>query len=227
MSVLHTAADVVLHLDRHLSWLLMNYHRWLYAIVFGMIFAETGLVVTPFLPGDSLLFGVGALAAADASGTLQIGWLFALLAVAAIAGNSVNYALGRQLGRWALSAPHRLFKLEYLHRTEGYFRRYGGATVLLSRFVPIVRTFAPFVAGMGRMSLLRFQAFNIGGALAWIALFLFGGFAFGNLPWVKGHFGWVTLGVVAISMLPLLGFVTRAAVGHAGTAVASSDAEQK
>jgi len=209
MSLLHTAADLVLHLDRHLAGLLMLYDLWLYAIVFGVIFAETGLVVTPFLPGDSLLFGVGALAAADPGDTLAIGWVYLLLVTAAIGGNSLNYLIGRLLGQRAFSGRHRLFKREYLRRTEGYFRRFGGSTVMLSRFIPIVRTFAPFVAGIARMPQLRFQAFNIAGGAGWVALFLFGGFGFGNLPWVKNNFGVVTLLVIAISLLPLLAMAVR------------------
>jgi membrane-associated protein len=209
MGLLHPAADVLLHLDRHLGGLLAQFHRWLYAIVFAVIFAETGLVVTPFLPGDSLLFGLGALAAVDRSGTLRIGWLLALLIAAAVGGNSVNYAVGRALGPRAFSGRHRFFRREYLQRTQAYFDRFGGATVLLSRFVPIVRTFAPFVAGIGRMSYGRFQAFNLVGAIGWVALFLLGGYGFGNLPWVRAHFAAVTLGVVAVSLLPLLGLVLR------------------
>jgi membrane-associated protein len=204
VSLLHTAADLVLHLDRHLVELLMNYHIWIYAILFAVIFAETGFVVTPILPGDSLLFGVGALAAVDTSHTLRIGWTFLLLACAAILGNSVNYAIGRLLGQKAFSGQFRFFKLEYLRRTEGYFKRHGGITVFLSRFTPIVRTFAPFVAGIGHMPYLRFQAFNIVGGASWVALFLFSGFAFGNLPWIRNNFGLVTLLVVAVSLLPLL-----------------------
>ncbi|HEY3732201.1 MAG TPA: VTT domain-containing protein [Steroidobacteraceae bacterium] len=204
MSLLHTAADLVLHLDRHLIDLLVLYGSWLYAILFVVIFAETGLVVTPILPGDSLLFGVGALAAIDRSGSLNIGWAFVLLAIAAIAGNSVNYAIGRALGQRAFSGRYRFFRLEYLRRTEVYFRRHGGLTVLLSRFTPIVRTFAPFVAGIGRMPYLRFQAFNVLGGISWVALFLFGGFAFGNLPLVKNNFGVVTLLVIGASLVPLL-----------------------
>ena len=201
---MHMAADLVLHLDRHLIELLMLYHAWIYAILFAIIFAETGLVVTPFLPGDSLLFGVGALAAVDDSGSLSIGWALLLLAIAAIAGNSVNYAIGRALGQRAFSGHYRFFKMSYLRRTEGYFRRHGGLTVLLSRFTPIVRTFAPFVAGIGRMPYLRFQAFNIAGGVSWVALFLLGGFAFVNLPLVKNNFGIVTLLVIAVSLVPLL-----------------------
>jgi membrane-associated protein len=204
MNLLHTAADLVLHLDRHLVDLVMNYHVWVYAILFGVIFAETGFVVTPILPGDSLLFGVGALAAVDDSHTLQIGWAYLLLAGAAILGNSVNYTIGRLLGQRAFSGQFRFFKLEYLRRTEVYFKRHGGITVFLSRFTPIVRTFAPFVAGIGHMPYLRFQAFNIVGGALWVALFLFGGYVFGNLPWIKHNFGLVTLLVVALSLVPLL-----------------------
>jgi membrane-associated protein len=209
MGLLHSAADVLLHLDRHLSALLAQFHVWLYAIVFGVIFAETGLVVTPFLPGDSLLFGLGALAAADRGGTLKIGWLLLLLLGAAVSGNSVNYAIGYRIGPRAFSGRYRFFRLEYLQRTQQYFRRHGGATVLLSRFVPIVRTFAPFVAGIGRMPLMRFQVANLAGAAGWVALFLLGGYGFGNLPWVRAHFSLVTLGVVGVSVLPLLGLILR------------------
>jgi membrane-associated protein len=201
--------DLILHLDRHLVELVARYDAWVYALLFGIVFAETGLVVTPFLPGDSLLFGVGALAAVGGSGKLPVGGIYLLLVLAAVAGNTVNYALGRLLGREAFSGRYRFFRLEYLQRTEGFFERHGGVTVLLSRFMPIVRTFAPFVAGIGHMPYLRFQAFNIGGALAWVALFLAGGYAFGNLPWVKGHFGFVTLIVIAASLLPLLAVALR------------------
>ncbi len=201
--------DLVLHLDRHLVELFMHYDSWIYVLLFGIIFAETGLVVTPFLPGDSLLFGVGALAAVGGSGRLPVGGIYLLLVAAAVAGNTLNYAAGRLIGRQAFSGRYRLFRLEYLHRTEAYFNRHGGITVLLSRFMPILRTFAPFVAGIGRMPYLRFQLFNLGGALAWVALFLAGGYAFGNLPWVKSHFGLVTLIVVAASLLPLLAVALR------------------
>jgi membrane-associated protein len=201
--------DLFLHLDRHLVDMLMRYHEWIYAVLFVIIFAETGLVVVPFLPGDSLLFGVGALAAIDSSGTLNVGWVFILLTLAALTGNTVNYAIGRQLGRKAFSGRYRFFKLAYLERTELYFRRHGGLMVLVSRFMPIVRTFTPFVAGIGRMPYARFQAFNLAGGAAWVALFLFGGFLFGNLPWVHTHFSVVTLCVIAISLLPMLVVAVR------------------
>jgi membrane-associated protein len=156
------------------------------------------------------LFGVGALAAVDSGGTLQVGWVFLLLTVAAIAGNTVNYSIGRRIGQRAFSGRYRFFKLSYLTRTQEYFQRYGGLTVLLSRFMPIIRTFAPFVAGIGRMPYHRFQLFNAVGGTAWVALFIFGGFAFGNLPWVQAHFSIVTLIVIAISLLPMAIAAVRA-----------------
>ncbi|HEY6453400.1 MAG TPA: VTT domain-containing protein [Steroidobacteraceae bacterium] len=196
--------DLFLHLDRHLVELLVRYDLWIYAILFAVIFAETGFVVTPFLPGDSLLFGVGALAAVDRSGTLRVGWVFLLLAAAAVAGNSLNYAIGARLGQRAFNGRHRLFRLSYLQRAQAYFERHGGMAVLLSRFMPIVRTFVPFVAGIARMPHDRFQLFNLAGGLTWVALFVFGGYAFGNLPWIRTHFSVVTLMVIAISLVPMV-----------------------
>jgi membrane-associated protein len=204
MTTLQWLADMALHLDRHLVELLARYDLWIYALLFLIIFAETGLVVTPFLPGDSLLFGCGALAAVDSSNTLRLSWLFLLLAGAAIAGNSLNYRIGRYVGRRAFDGQHRLFKLEHLRRTEGFFLRHGGFAIALSRFVPVVRTFTPFVAGISRMPVGRFQLFNIVGAVAWVGLLLCGGFLFGNLPVVKNNFGLVTLLIVALSLLPLV-----------------------
>ena len=216
MGLLHSAVDLVLHLPEHLAALLAAYHFWLYAIVFVVIFAETGLVVTPFLPGDSLLFGLGALTAADRSGTLHIGWLLLLLIGAAVAGNSVNYLVGWVIGPRAFSGRYRFLRLEYLQRTQEFFRRHGRATVLLSRFMPIVRTFAPFVAGIGHMSQWSFQASNIAGATGWVALFLLGGFGFGNLPWVQSHFGVITLLVIVVSLLPLAAILLRGGARRAG-----------
>ena len=221
MNTLHAAADIIMHLDRNLGALLTSYHTWIYALLFAVIFAETGLVVTPILPGDSLLFGVGALAAIDDSHTLRIGWAFVLLAAAAILGNSVNYAIGRAIGQRAFDSPIRFLKKEYLDRTQAYFDRHGGITVFLSRFTPIVRTFAPFVAGVGRMPYLRFQWFNIAGGVSWVALFLFSGFVFGNLPWVHSHFGLVTILVVVASMVPLLIVAIRDRRGVAAAAAAA------
>jgi membrane-associated protein len=209
MSALAGLVDLVLHLDRHLVELLMRYDVWIYAILFGIIFAETGFVVTPFLPGDSLLFGVGALTAVDSGGTLHLGLLYLLLAGAAVLGNSANYAIGRALGGRVFDGRYRFIGADYLRRTQNFFQRHGAAAITLSRFTPIVRTFAPFVAGVGRMPYARFQAYNVVGGAAWVALFLFSGFLFGNLPLVKNHFGLVTLLVVAASLVPLCLLVLR------------------
>ncbi len=219
MTTLQWLADLVLHLDRHLVELLARYDLWIYALLFLIIFCETGLVVTPFLPGDSLLFGCGALAAVDRSGTLHLYWLLLLLGGAAIAGNTVNYHIGRYLGARAFDGKHRLFKLEHLRRAEDFFRRHGGFAIALSRFVPVVRTFTPFVAGISQMPEGRFQLFNVAGGTAWVALFLCGGFLFGNLPVVKNNFGLVTLTIVLVSLLPLLWMMysdRRAARGTRG-----------
>ena len=183
--------------------MLAQYHLWIYPILFAVIFAETGLVVTPFLPGDSLLFAVGALAAIDNSGTLSTPALNALLGGAAILGNTSNYAVGRLIGPPAFSGRYRLLKVEHLRRTEQFFVRFGGLAVALSRFMPIVRTFAPFVAGVGRMPYARFQVFNVLGGLSWVTLFLWGGYLFGNIPVIKQNFGLVTILIVALSLLPM------------------------
>ncbi len=195
--------DLVLHLDRHLVDLLGQYHLWVYPILFCVIFAETGLVVTPFLPGDSLLFATGALAAVDTSGTLNAPVVSVALAVAAILGNTVNYSIGRFIGPAAFSGRYRLLKVEYLRRTEAFFVQYGGMAVFLSRFMPIIRTCMPFVAGIGRMPYGRFQAFNVAGGLSWVMLFIWGGYLFGNIPLIKHNFGVVTILIVVISLLPM------------------------
>jgi membrane-associated protein len=201
--VLSWLTDLILHLDRHLVEMLAQYHLWIYPILFAVIFAETGLVVTPFLPGDSLLFAVGALAAIDTSGTLSTPVLNGLLGAAAILGNTSNYAVGRLIGPPAFSGRYRLLKVEHLRRTEQFFARFGGLAVALSRFMPIVRTFAPFVAGVGRMAYGRFQAFNVIGGLCWVTLFLWGGYLFGNIPVIKQNFGLVTILIVVVSLLPM------------------------
>jgi membrane-associated protein len=195
--------DLVLHLDKHLVDLLTQYHAWIYPILFSVIFAETGLVVTPFLPGDSLLFAVGALAAVDTSGTLNAPLLFVLLAFAAVLGNTVNYSIGRAVGPAAFSGRYRLLKVEYLHRTEAFFLRHGGMAVALSRFMPIIRTFAPFVAGIGRMPYSRFIAYNLLGGISWVLLFLWGGYLFGNIPVIKQNFGVVTIVIILVSLTPM------------------------
>lgn len=196
--------DFILNLDEHLVELMQQYGVWLYAILFLIVFAETGLVVTPWLPGDSLLFAVGTLAAIDTSGTLDVTTVGVLLIVAAILGNSCNYAIGRWSGPQVFSGRYRFLKTEYLHKTEEYFVRHGGKTIVLSRFLPILRTFAPFVAGVGRMPYGRFQVFNVSGALAWVVIFLGGGYLFGNIPLVKNNFGIVTLIIIGVSLIPVI-----------------------
>jgi membrane-associated protein len=201
--VLSWLIELIVHLDRHLVELIAQYHLWIYPILFLVIFAETGLVVTPFLPGDSLLFAVGALAAVDSSGTLNTPALNALLAFAAVLGNTTNYAIGRLIGPPAFTGRYRFLKVEHLRRTEQFFARYGGLAVALSRFMPLVRTFAPFVAGVGRMPYGRFQAYNILGGVSWVTVFLWGGNLFGNIPLIKQNFGVVTILIVLISLLPM------------------------
>ncbi len=204
MELVHFLVDFILHLDRHLVDLLVRFDTWIYAIMFLVIFAETGFVVTPFLPGDSLLFGLGALAAIDSSGTLSPLWLALLLAIAAILGNTANYAIGRSIGQHAFSGRYRFIKVEYLRQTEGWFAKHGAMTVVLSRFAPIIRTFAPFVAGIGRMHYGRFQAYNVLGGVVWVNLFIWAGYFFGNMPLIKDNFGFVTIGIIVVSLLPML-----------------------
>jgi membrane-associated protein len=195
--------DWVLHLDHHLVELITRVDLWIYPILFAVIFCETGLVVTPFLPGDSLLFALGALSAIDTSGTLRAPLLMALLAAAAVLGNMVNYGIGRFIGPPAFSGRYRLLKVDYLHRTEAFFARHGGFAVLLSRFLPFFRTLVPFVAGIGRMPYARFFGYNLIGGSLWVVLFVGGGYLFGNIPLVKDHFGAVTLVIIAVSLVPL------------------------
>ena len=209
MELVHWFIDLVLHLDRHLAELLAQYGVWIHGILFAVIFAETGLVVTPFLPGDSLLFALGAMAAIDTGGTLSTPLLWALLGAAAILGNTANYFIGRRIGAQAFSGRYAFINVDYLRRTEGWFDRHGPATIVLSRFAPIVRTFAPFVAGIGRMHFGRFSAYNAIGGIAWVGLFLWGGTLFGNLPAVRGNFGLVTIGIILVSMLPMVVMAVR------------------
>jgi membrane-associated protein len=199
----HWFVDIVLHLDVHLVELLQTYGFWVYLILFAVVFAETGLVVTPFLPGDSLLFAAGALAAVDTSGTLSAPVLSITLIIAAVAGNTANYHIGRWIGPAAFNGKIRFLKVEYLRRTEAFFLKYGSAAIVSSRFVPILRTCAPFVAGIGRMPYLRFQAYNIIGGSAWVLLMTWLGFFFGNIPFVKQNFGLVTIGIIAVSLIPV------------------------
>lgn len=204
MELIQWFVDLILHLDKHLVELLQQYGIWIYAILFVIVFSETGLVVTPFLPGDSLLFAVGALAAIDTSGTLTLPGSIAVLLTAAILGNTCNYSIGRAIGPPAFSGKYRLLKLEYLEQTQAYFNKHGGKTIVLSRFLPILRTFAPFVAGVGRMPYNRFQMFNVTGGTAWVVLLVGAGYLFGNIPIVRDNFGIVTIVIIVVSLLPLV-----------------------
>jgi len=192
--------DVAIHLDRYLGVFLAEYGAWIYLLLFLIVFAETGLVVTPFLPGDSLLFVAGALAAA---GGLDLAWMMTVMVTAAILGDSVNYGIGSYLGpkvfHWEDS---RFFRREYLDRTHQFYERHGGKTIVIARFVPVIRTFAPFVAGIGRMHYGRFLLFNIGGALLWVVSLSLAGYYFGNLPVVRQNLTLVILGIILISIMP-------------------------
>jgi membrane-associated protein len=200
MDMLLNFIDIFIHLDQHLSLLIQNFGGWVYLIVFLVIFCETGLVVTPILPGDSLLFGLGAFAA---MGTLKVEWLFVMLSIAAVAGDTVNYMIGHYVGpRVFARESGRFLKKEYLERTHQFYEKYGGKTIVIARFVPIIRTFAPFVAGIGSMSYSRFIVYNIVGGISWIALFIFGGYYFGNLSIVKRNFTLVIFAIIFISILP-------------------------
>jgi len=193
--------DFVLHFDRHLLEFVRDYGSWVYAILFTIIFAETGFVVTPFLPGDSLLFAAGALCA---TGELSLAAMLGLLIFAAFAGNAVNYSVGRFIGPRAFQSGHRLLNRQYLDRAHAFFEQYGGKAIVLGRFVPIVRTFVPFVAGAAQMTTGAFVAYNAAGAVAWVSLCLLAGWFFGNIPVIKNNFSLVTIGIVLVSLLPML-----------------------
>ncbi len=189
--------DFVLHIDRHLDGLIQTYGTWIYLILFAIIFCETGLVVTPFLPGDSLLFVTGTIAA---RGSLDLQTTLVLLTVAAIIGDNVNYWTGRFVG--ARIVERGWVRQEYMERTHHFYEKYGGKTVFLGKFLPIIRTFAPFVAGIAKMTYPKFLAFNISGAITWMCVFILGGYYFGNLPFVKNNFTMVILAIIVLSVLP-------------------------
>jgi membrane-associated protein len=200
--------EFFLHLDTHLHAAIQAYGVWTYLFLFLIIFCETGLVVTPILPGDSLLFAAGALAA---GGSLNVVWLWVLLSIAAVLGDAVNYAIGHFIGPKVFSQENnRFLKKAYLDRTHQFYEKYGGKTIIIARFVPIVRTFAPFVAGVGSMTYWRFASYNVIGGVAWVTICLFAGYAFGNLPIVKENFTLVILAIIFISLLPgLIEFVRQ------------------
>ena len=203
MQTLRYIIDLILHLNVHLNELVDKVGPfWTYGILFAIVFCETGFVVTPFLPGDSLLFAVGALAASTGS-PLNVHVLFFLLLAAAIIGDTVNYHIGKYLGPRVLKNENsRIFKKQYLDKTHAFFEKYGGKTIILARFVPIVRTFAPFIAGVGAMTYRKFILYNIVGAIVWVSSLLYAGFFFGNMPIVKKNFGLVVIAIIVISILP-------------------------
>src|SRR5437667_3487534 len=209
MELLTGAIDLFLHLDRHLNELARHYGTGTYLILFLIVFCETGLVVTPFLPGDSLLFAVGALAA-TAGSPLDVGWVSLLLFAAALSGDNLNYGIGRFAGPRVFAPGHpRWLKREHLARTHAFFDRYGGKAIIMARFVPIVRTFMPFVAGVGAMAYLRFLLFCVAGAALWVGLLVYAGFFFGNVPVVKHNFSLVILAIIFISLLPAVVHLVR------------------
>src|SRR5512142_2317886 len=200
MGIVKDIFDFILHIDVHLQAIILQYGVWTYGLLFLIIFVETGLVVTPFLPGDSLIFAAAALAAAN--GSLNVWLLFVLLAVAAVLGDTVNYWIGHAIGARAYNI--KWIKREYLERTQHFFDKYGRKTIFLARFVPIVRTFAPFVAGIGQMSYPAFISYNIFGGIVWVALFTAAGYFFGNIPFIRDHFSLVVIAIVLISIVPMV-----------------------
>lgn len=202
MEFIHFIIDFILHIDVHLAELVAQYGIWIYAILFLILFCETGLVVTPFLPGDSLLFVAGALAALPGN-DLNVHLMVTLLVIAAVLGDAVNYTIGRLFGEKLFSNPHsRIFRRSYLDKTHAFYERHGGKTIILARFVPIVRTFAPFVAGMGHMSYRHFALYNVAGALLWVLLFSYAGFLFGDLPVVQENLKLLIVAIILVSILP-------------------------
>lgn len=201
MNLILYLIDLILHLEKYLGQIIQTYGTWTYLLMFFVIFMETGFVVTPFLPGDSLLFAAGAFAGL---GYLNVGILFFVLAMAAIAGDTANYWIGHYIGPRAFSGNVRFLKKEYLDRTHAFYEKHGGKTIIIARFIPIIRTFAPFVAGVGAMTYPKFIAYNVIGGLAWVALFTFGGYFFGNLPIVQQNFTFVILAIIFISILPAI-----------------------
>lgn len=199
MEFIYYIIDFIIHIDKHLNEIISQYGVLTYFILFIIIFAETGFVVTPFLPGDSLIFAAGTFAAL---GSLDVTILFILLTVAAIGGDTVNYWIGHYIGPRVFKEERKFIKKEYLDRTHAFFEKYGGKTIIIARFVPIVRTFAPFVAGVGAMTYSKFIIYNVTGGIAWIAIFLFGGYYFGNIPFVRNNFSIVIIAIIILSVLP-------------------------
>jgi membrane-associated protein len=203
VEVISAIIDFILHIDKHLVEIVNDYQTWTYLILFLIIFAETGLVVTPFLPGDSLLFAAGAIVAKPDT-DLNIFVMCGLLIIAAILGDLVNYHIGKYVGPKAFSGKYKLLKKEYLERTQSFYLKHGGKTIIYARFIPIVRTFAPFVAGIGSMTYSKFASFNIIGGFLWVSAFLFLGYYFGGLPFIKNNFTYVIFAIIILSVLPAI-----------------------
>lgn len=199
--------DFILHIGEHLQELVNNYGNWIYAILFAIVFCETGLVVLPFLPGDSMLFAAGTIAAV---GDMNIFVLIGLLIVAAVLGDFVNFEIGKHFGQKLFSNPNsKIFKQSYLQKTHDYYEKYGGRTIIIARFIPIVRTFAPFVGGMGNMNYAQFARYNIVGAVLWVVSFTTLGYFFGQLPFVKEHFSWIMIAIIVFSVVPMIVEIIR------------------
>ena len=199
--------NFILHIGEHLQELVNNYGNWIYAILFAIVFCETGLVVLPFLPGDSMLFAAGTIAAV---GDMNIFVLIGLLIVAAVLGDFVNFEIGKHFGQKLFSNPNsKIFKQSYLQKTHDYYERYGGRTIIIARFIPIVRTFAPFVGGMGNMNYAQFARYNIVGAVLWVVSFTTLGYFFGQLPFVKEHFSWIMIAIIVFSVVPMIVEIIR------------------
>lgn len=211
MDFIHLVIDFILHIDGHLSELFTQYGLWIYGILFLIIFCETGLVVTPFLPGDSLLFATGALVAISAGSGLDINVMALVVISAAILGNIVNYTIGRFFGKQLFRNPNsKIFRRDYLDKAHTFYEKHGGVAIIMTRFIPIIRTFAPFVAGMGGMSYPRFIAYNIIGAVLWVGIFLYAGYFFGNIPSVRKNFTILIMAILVISVLPIVWEVWKA-----------------
>ena len=223
MDLVHWFVDFFLHLDRHLAEVIQAYGTWTYALLFTIVFLETGLVVTPILPGDSLLFAAGTFAAL---GALDVRLLFVLLSVAAVLGDTVNYAIGHYLGPKVFHYERsRFFNPDHLRKTHAFYEKYGGKTIIIARFVPIVRTFAPFVAGIGAMTYLRFLAYNVIGGVLWVAVCLFAGYFFGNIPIVKKNFSLAIIAIVILSVMPaVVEYVRHRREAKRAAAAAAADA---
>jgi membrane-associated protein len=224
MDILTEIVDFFLHIDRHLNEIIAEYGVWTYLILFLIVFFETGIVVTPFLPGDSLLFAAGAFAA---TGSLEVSVLLVLLMAAAIIGDSVNYYIGSRVGAKVFQRDDvRFLNKKHLERTHAFYERHGGKTIIIARFVPIVRTFAPFVAGIGSMTYGKFLTYNVVGAVLWVSIFVVGGYLFGNLQFVEDNFSFIIVAIVLISVMPAVVEYLRQRLGAGGDDAASGDHTQ-